>query len=121
MDQIMVNVGEYNEHWKRWVAVWLVGVAVVAVATPLGFLASLTGTAGLFFVYHGFRAVGRWHSARSVERTSIGSLDGRREAVQIVGGAQSMADPFTAPLTDTDCVAWQLQVEEYSPSDEEGL
>ena len=121
MEQTIVNIGEYNENWKRWVVAWLVVVAVVALATPFGFLASLTGTAGLFFVYHGIRAIGRSFSSKSVQLTPIDSLGGRREAVQIVGAAQPVGEPFTAPLTDTDCVAWELQVEEYSPSDEEGL
>lgn len=116
----MVNIGDYNEHWKRWVVAWLVVVAVVALATPLGVLTTLTGTAGLFFVSHGIRGIGRWFSSRSVERTTIGSLDGRREAVQIVGDAQPVDDPFTAPLTDTDCVAWEIRVNEYSPSRDEG-
>ena len=121
MEQTMVNIGEHNEHWKRWVVVWLVVVATVALASPLGFLTTLTGTAGLFFVYHGIRAVGRSLSSRSVERTTIGSLDGRREAIQIVGDAQPVTDSLTAPLTDTDCVAWEIRVKEFSPSKDEGL
>jgi len=121
MEQTVVNVGEYNENWKRWVVAWLVVVVVVAIATPFGLLTVLTGTAGLFFVYHGFRAVGRWFSAKSIERTTIGSLGGRREAAQIVGSAQPVADGCTAPLTDTDCVIWQIQVQEYSPSEDEGM
>lgn len=121
MDQNMVNVGEYNENWKRWVLVWLVVVVVLAIVTPLGFLATLTGTAGLFFVYHGIRAVGRWFSSRPVERNDIGTLGERREAVQIVGGARPVEDPFVTPMSETDFVVWDLQVKEWNPSDEEGL
>lgn len=120
MDQNMVNIGEYSENWKRWILVWLVVVVLVALLTPLGFLASLTGTAGLFFVYHGIRAVGRWFSSGSVERNDIGSLGGRREAVQIVGGARPVEDPFATPMTETDCVVWDVQVKEWSPSKEGG-
>lgn len=116
----MLNVGEYNENWKRWVVVWLVLVVVLALATPFGFLTTLTGTAGLYFLYHGFRAVGRWLSSGSVEQTTIGSLAGRSEAVEILGDAQPEAEAYSAPLTDTECVAWQLQVEEYSPSKDVG-
>jgi len=121
MEQTMVNIGEYNENWKRWVVVWLVIVVAVTVVTPLGFLASLTGTAGVFFVYHGIRAVGRSIDSKSVEETTIGSLGGRREAVQIVGDARPVADGVRAPLTETECVAWDVQVKERSPSDDEGL
>lgn len=116
MEQTVVNIGEYNSNWKRWVVAWLVAVVVLALVTPLGFLATLTGTAGLFFVYHGIRAVGRWFDSGSVERTTIGSLEGRREASQIVGAAQPVGEPVTATLTDTDCVAWEVRVKEKIPS-----
>jgi hypothetical protein len=119
MEQTMVNIGEYNENWKRWVVAWLMGVAVVALATPLGFLTTLTGTAGLFFLYHGIRAVGRAVSSTSVERATIGSLDGRRETVQILGSAKPVDEPFIAPMTGTDCVAWDVRVKEYKPSDDD--
>jgi hypothetical protein len=28
MEQTMVNVGEYNKHWKRWMLLWLVVVVI---------------------------------------------------------------------------------------------
>lgn len=120
MEQTIVNVGEYNENWKRWVVAWFIVVAVVTLVTPLGFLATLTGTAGVFFVFHGIRAVGRTVSSRSVERATIGSLGGRREAVQIVGTIRPVADPRSAPLTGTNCAAWDVRVKEYRPSDVDG-
>jgi hypothetical protein len=86
----------------------------------LGFLVTLTGTAGLFFVLHGFLAVKRSVSSTSVEQTAIDSLDGRREAVQIVGNARAVDEPYSAPLTDTDCVAWELRVKEWSSSKDVG-
>jgi hypothetical protein len=116
----MVNVGEYNKHWKRWILLWLVVVVIVALVTPLGFLATLTGTAGLFFVFHGFLAVKQSVSSSSVQQTSIDALEGRREAVQIVGTARSVDEPFSAPLTDTDCVAWEIRVKEWNPSKDVG-
>ena len=115
----MLNNSQYNENWKLWVVAWLMGVAVVGLATPLGFLTVLTGTAGLYFIYHGIRAVERAVSSTSVERGTIGSLDGRREAVQIVGSAKPVDEPFVAPMTGTDCVAWDLRVTENTPMREE--
>jgi hypothetical protein len=120
MEQSVVNVGNVSGSWKRWVVVWLVLAVVASVAAGIGFLGALTGTAGLFFVYHGIQALRRSASSRSVERTKIGSLGGRREAVQIVGRAQPDGEPLTAPVTDTDCVAYELRVKEYSPSKEGG-
>lgn len=115
MEQTLVNIGRVNEHWKRWIVVWLVLVTVVTVLTEFGFLGTLTGTAGIFFVIHGIQALWRSVSSRSVERTAIGSLAGRRQAVQIVGRAGVDDEPLTAPLTDTDCVAYRIQVLENKP------
>ena len=78
-----------------------------------------SGVAGLFFLYHGIRAVGRAVSSTSVERATIGSLDGRRETVQILGSAKAVNEPFVAPMTGTDCVAWDVRVKEYNPSDDD--
>lgn len=116
MEQSMVNIGNVNENWKRWVLGWLVVVVVVAATSDFGFLATLTGTAGLIFAFFGIQALWRMSSSKSVERTDVGSLDGRREAVQVVGRAQPDGDPLTSPLTDADCVAYQVEVKEYKPS-----
>lgn len=112
----MANVGHVSDNWKRWVLVWLLSVVVVWLATGLAFYQALTGTAGLVFVYWGVRSLLRTVYARSVEEAAIGSLGDRSAAVQLVGDARPIDEPRTAPLSGGDCVAYQVQVEEYSPN-----
>lgn len=112
----MVNVGNVNENWKRWAIGWFGLVVLITLTSDFGFFGTLTGTAGLIFAFFGVQALWRMYSSKSVERRDVGSLDGRREAVQVVGRAQPDGDPLTAPLTDTDCVAYQVEVKEYKPS-----
>jgi len=116
MDQTMANVGNVNENWKRWVLVWLLSAGVVWVVAGIALYQALTGTAGLFFLYWGVRSLLRTLSSRSVEEATIGSLGGRSAPVPLVGDARALDEPRTAPLSGEDCVAYQVQVEEYSPN-----
>lgn len=116
----MVNIGDVNDNWKRWAVAWFALVVGVSVATDFGFWGSLSGVAGLSFVYWGLRSLGRAFSSRSVEETSIGMLGGQREAVQLVGDAKPVGDTVTAPLTGEDCIAYQVQVLEYNPTSNDG-
>lgn len=120
MKQSLVNIGYVNENWKRWVLGWLVVVVVLSLTSDFGFLATLTGSAGLIFAFFGVQALWRSVSAKSIERTDVGSLDGRREAVQIVGTAESDGEPLTAPIAGANCVAYQVEVKEYKPSSSGG-
>ncbi|MFC6974920.1 hypothetical protein ACFQL1_09880 [Halomicroarcula sp. GCM10025709] len=120
MDQMLANTGNVNDDWKRWVVVWLLAVVGVSVVTDFGFWGTLVGTAGLWFVFWGLQAVFRAITSRSVEETAVGSLGGRSAPVELVGDARPVEEPLTAPLTDTECVAYQVQVMEYYPSGNEG-
>lgn len=118
-DQTMVNIGDVNPNWKRWMGIWLLLVVVLYIATPYGFWALLTGSAGLYMVYGGVRSVVRAFSSRSVEEATIGLLGGQRKTVQVIGTADPVDEPLTAPLSGTECVAYQIQVVEQRPTSTE--
>lgn len=120
MNQTMANVGNVNDNWKRWVLVWVLFSLVVWTATDFGLLGTLFGTAGLSFAFWGVRSLFRAVSSRSVEETAVGSLGGQSAAVQLVGDARPVDESLTAPLTGTECVAYQVQVREYRPSNSGG-
>lgn len=111
----MANVGNGNENWKRWVVVGVLVAVAVTVATDFGFWGTLVGIAGLVFAFWGLQALFSALTSGSVPETRIGSLDGQSEAVQLVGTARPVEDPLTAPLTGTECVAYEVRVQEYRP------
>lgn len=116
----MANSGHVNDNWKRWVLVWLLAVIGLWILTPFGFWGTLTGTAGLVCIFWGIRALHRAVAARSIEETTVGLLGGQSTPVQLVGDARPVREPLTAPLTDTECVAYQIEIKEYRPSSTDG-
>lgn len=120
MQQTMANIGNVTGHWKRWALVWVLAGLAISLVADLGLFGTLVGTAGLFPAFWGVRSLYRAVAARSIEQTMVGSLGGRTATVQLVGDARPIDDPVTAPLTDTECVAYQVEVREYRPSNAGG-
>jgi hypothetical protein len=99
-----------------FVAIWLLSTVVISVVTGLFFVGTLFGTAGLIFAFWGGRSLWRVMSARSVENVDIGSLGGRHEAVEFDGRARPADETLTAPLSGEECIAYQVTVEQETPS-----
>lgn len=119
VEPTLVKPGGTSRWWLVGLAAWLAIVGAVYVTTDFGLPATVTGTAGLYFVYRGFKAI--WHAvaSRSVDHEVVGSLGGRSGAVSIEGTARATDDPITAPLTGTESVAHRVTVEEYVPESQE--
>lgn len=68
---------------------------------------------GLMLVVNGLRVLPRWKQARGITEQPIGSIGPASGAVEVVGRAQGDGETTTAPLTDTPCLAYVIEMEEY--------
>lgn len=105
--------------WKKWVLGWLILTAVVALATPLEGPSSALVLAGLAATLMGLRKVRKAIAAGSVERKQIGSLADYDGAVAVEGTARAAGETVTAPLTETESVAYRVKVSRASRSQDD--
>lgn len=119
MEQTLIRPGGADESWVVVFGAWVVLVGVVYVATDFGLAGTAVGTAGLYFVYRGVRALWQSLASRSIARDALGSLGDHVGPVEIEGTAEPVDEPLTAPMTGSDCVAYRVTVRQYEPSNEE--
>lgn len=113
----MLMGGTGRDDLKQLLVGWLVLTGVVTVVTGFGFWGVLAGMTGLVLTYWGVSTAVKSNASRSIEESSVGALDGERATVQVVGRVRSIDDSLSVPLSGTDCVAYDVVVEEHEPSD----
>ncbi|MFB6106326.1 MAG: hypothetical protein ABEJ70_05070 [Halobacteriaceae archaeon] len=116
MTRSLANVGNVNHNWKRYLALWLLLVLGIYLGTGYGLMRTFFVMAGVTLALAGVRSLWWSVTARSVEEVTVGSLGGRREAVELAGRARPVDDPLVAPLSGTECLAYTVEVTEYRPT-----
>lgn len=106
--------------WKRYLLGALVLAAVIALATPFGGLSSIFVVAGLFLIWSGVRSLRQWRALSGMETKAVGSLHGDDDMVAIEGTVAAADGSVTAPISETETVAYRVEVERYTPPNSGG-
>lgn len=118
MEQSLSRPGS-ESGWSVLGVVVAIGlVAVVYVTTDAGALVAVLGVLGLVFLYGGVRSGWQAIASQSVAREDVGSLAGTTGAVEIEGTASPVGDAVRAPITDSESVAYTVEVAEWEPPTE---